>query len=204
MNRPAALTRTLLVCSVAAALLAGCVQQENAAATALDKLQERASTIRQLASEPNLSAALNEVDLLEADLEKAAVNGDIAAEMQQQAVRALAEVRSDLEVLAGKTAQPEVPQSPELPVPEETFTEDGDDWRNSEGNEDGDDWRNSEGNEDWDQWENDDDPDAWDDEDRDRWEDQHDEDWEQWEDERDEAWDQWEDQRDDSSDDGHR
>jgi hypothetical protein len=125
-------------------------------------------------------------------LDKAAVNGDIAAEMQQKAAKALTEIRNDLEVLAGKTAQAEVPQTPELPVPEETFTEDGDDWRNSEGNED------------WDQWENDDAPDAWDDEDRDRWEDQHDEDWDQWEDERDEAWDQWEDQRDDSSDDGDR
>ena len=190
MRRPTALTRTLLASVAATALLAGCAQQEDAAATALDTLQERASTIRQLASEQNLSTALDEVDLLENDLDKAAASGHIAAEMQQEAAKALAEVRNDLEVLAEETAQQDVAQAPKLPAPEGTFSDEGEDWRNSEGQEDRE------------QWDNDDGRDGWDDEDQDRWEDQQDESWDQWEDERDEAWDQWEDERD-NVDDGH-
>lgn len=190
MNRPTALTRRLLAGVVAALVLAGCAQQEDEAAKVLDTLQERASTIRQLASEQNLSTALDEVDLLENDLDKAAASGHIAAEMQQEAAKALVEVRNDLKLLAAETAQPDVAQTPELPAPEETFSDQGEDWRNSEGNEDRQ------------QRDNDDGRDGWDDEDQDRWEDQQDESWDQWEDQRDESRDQWEDQRDDS-DDGH-
>jgi hypothetical protein len=190
MNRPTALTRTLLAGVVTAAVLAGCAQQEDVTAKALDTLQERASTIRQLASEQNLSTALDEVDLLENDLDKAAASGHIAAEVQQEAAKALAEVRNDLEVLAEETAQQDVAQAPELPAPEDTFSDQGEDWRNSEGNEGGE------------QWDNDDGRDGWDDEDQDRWEDQQDESWDQWEDQRDESWDQWDDEQDDS-DDGH-
>lgn len=190
MNRPAALTRTLLAGVIAAAVLAGCAQQEDAAAKALNTLQERASTIRQLASEQNLFTALDEVDLLENDLDKAAASGHIAAEMQQEAAKALAEVRNDLEVLAEETAQPDMAQTPVLPAPEDTFSDQGEDWRNSEGHEDREEWDNDDGR------------DGWDDEDQDRWEDQQDESWDQWEDERDDSWDQWEDERDDSAD-GH-
>lgn len=190
MNRPAALTRVLLAGVAATALLAGCAQQENPAATALDTLQERASTIRQLASEQNLSTALDEVDLLENDLDRAAANGHIAAEMQQEAAKALAEVRNDLKVLAEETARSDVTQTADRPAPEETFSDDGEDRRNSEGHED------------WEQWENDDGRDSRDDEDQDRWEDQQDESWDQWDDQQDESWDQWDDERDDS-DHGH-
>jgi hypothetical protein len=191
MNRPAALTRTLLAGVVTAAVLAGCAQQENAAAKALDTLQERISTIRQLASEQNLPTALDEVDLLENDLEKAAANGHIAVQMQQEAAKALAEVRDDLQVLAEETAQPDVAQTPELPARDDTFSNDGEDWRNSEGDEDRE------------HRDNDDGRDGWDDEDHDRWEDQQDESWDQWEDQQDESWDQWEDERDDSKDGRH-
>ncbi len=191
MNRLAGLTRTLLAGVVTAAVLAGCAQQEDAAAKALNTLQERASAIRQLASEQNLSTALDEVDLLENDLDKAAANGHIAADMQQEAANALAEVRNDLEVLAAESAQPDVTQTPDLPAPEDTFNNEGEDWRNSERNED------------WERWDNDDGRDSWDDEDQDRREDQQDESWDQWEDQRDEDWDRWEDEQDDS-DDGHQ
>ena len=190
MNRPAALTRTLLAGATAMALLAGCAQQEDAAATALDTLQERVSTIRQLASEQNLSTALDEVDLLDNDLDKAAANGHIAAEMQQEAAKALAQVRNDLEALAEETAQPDVAQIPEPPAREDTFSNDGEDWRNSEGNEDRE------------HWDNDDGRDSWDDEDQDRREEQQDESRDQWEDQQEESWDQWEDERDDSGN-GH-
>ncbi|AUI51531.1 hypothetical protein [Arthrobacter crystallopoietes] len=190
MNRPAALTRTLLAGVAATALLAGCAQQEDAAATALDILQERVGTIRQLASEQNLSTALDEVDLLDSDLDKAAANGHIAAEMQQEAAKALAQVRNDLEALAGETVQPDVAQIPEAPAREDTFSNDGEDWRNSEDNVDREHWDNDDGRH------------SWDDEVHDRWEDQQDESWDQWEDQQDEAWDQREDERDDS-DDGH-
>lgn len=191
MNRPAALTRTLLAGVAATALLAGCAQQEDTAATVLNTLQERVSTIRQLASEQNLSTALDEVDLLDNDLDKAAANGHIAADMQQKAAQALVQVRNDLEALAEETAQPDVTQTTEPPAPADSFSDDGEDWRNSEGHED------------WEQWENDDGRHSWDDEDHDRWEDQQDEARDQWEDEQDEARDRWEDERDDSEN-GHR
>jgi len=190
MNRPAAITRTLLAGLVTAAVLAGCAQQEDAAAKALDTLQERASTIKQLASEQNLPTALNEVGLLEKDLEKAVTDGHIAAEMQQKAAKALAAVRNDLELLAGETAQPDVAQTPVLPAPEDTFSHEREDWRNPEGTEDREQWDNDHGR------------DTWDDEDQDRWEDQQDEARDQWEDRLDESRDRWEDERDDS-DHGH-
>ncbi|NKX56446.1 hypothetical protein [Arthrobacter mobilis] len=151
MIRPSALVRMLLPGILVTVLLAGCGLQQTEVGGAVVTLQERARTVRQLATEQNPSAALNEVEALANDLATAAANGDLSAEQHRRAEAALEAVRTDLESLVDEAATADGPATEEPLGPTETSSDAGS----------GDEWTDDRG---WDR-EDTQDEDSWDDED---------------------------------------
>jgi hypothetical protein len=165
MIRPFVLVRMLLPAVFVTVLLAGCgIQQTEASGGAVVKLQERVRTVRQLVSEQNPSAALNEIEALASDLATAAANGDLPAEQHQRAETALGVVRTDLESLVKEAAATDGSITDEPLSPAETPSDAG----NSDDRADDRQWdrdgdrEDTEDEDDWDDW---DDQDSWEDED---------------------------------------
>jgi hypothetical protein len=168
MIRPFVLVRMLLPAVFVTVLLAGCgIQQTEASGGAVVKLQERVRTARQLVSEQNPSAALNEIEALASDLATAAANGDLPAEQHQRAETALGAVRTDLESLVKEAAATDGSITDEPLSPAETPSDAG----NSDDRADDRQWDRDgdrEDTEDEDSWEDQDsgdDQDSWKDED---------------------------------------
>src|SRR3954471_5245974 len=125
MIRPFAPVRMLLPAVFVTVLLAGCSIQQTEASGAAVKLQERVRTARQLVSEQNPSAALNEIEALANDLATAAANGDLPAEQHQRAETALGAVRTDLQSLVKEAAAADGSTTGGPPDPAETPSDAG-------------------------------------------------------------------------------